>query len=140
MEYAQRRPYAGPGWVPLPTQETSWSQHRMARRLMTADEVRRMRHDECVVVVANQRPIFARRWWWSHGAREAPAFALGPAKAAALPPPATPAPPSTTSPASPPPTPPKPTLRDLKTQLERLDDEDLEVEDPPDDFGRDRRR
>ena len=129
MEYAQRRLYAGPGWVPLPTQETSWSQHRMARRLMTADEVRRMGHDECVVVVANQRPIFARRWWWSHGAREAPAFALGPAKAAALPPP--------TSPAR---TPPKPTLRDLKTRLERLDDEDLEPEDPPDDVGQDRRR
>jgi type IV secretion system protein VirD4 len=128
VEYAQRRPYGGAGWVPLPAAETSWSQHRLARRLLTADEVRRMGHDQCVIVVANQRPIFARRWWWSHGAREAPAFALGPAKAAALPPPAKPAPPST-SPTSAASVPPKPTLRDLKTKLERLDDEDLELED-----------
>jgi type IV secretion system protein VirD4 len=144
VEYAQRRPYGGGGWVPLPAEETSWSQHRMARRLLTADEVRRMQHDACVIVVANQRPIFARRWWWSHGAREAPAFSLGPAKAAALPPPAKPAPPSTTSPrpegTGPATTPPKPTLRDLKTKLERLDAEDLEPEDLPDDFGHDRRR
>jgi type IV secretion system protein VirD4 len=140
VEYAQRRPYGGGGWVPLPATETSWSQHRMARRLLTADEVRRMEHDQCVIVVANQRPIFARRWRWSHGAREAPAFSLGAAKAAALPPPAKPAPTSTGSPTSAAAAPPKPTLRDLKTKLERLDDEDLELEDLPDDFGRDRRR
>jgi type IV secretory pathway TraG/TraD family ATPase VirD4 len=124
-------------WGPLPAAETSWSQHRLARRLLTADEVRRMGHDQCVVVVANQRPVFARRWWWNAAARAAPAFALGPAKAAALPPPAKPAPPSTSPPPS---TPPKPALGDLADKLKHLDDEDLELEDLPDDFGRDWRR
>jgi hypothetical protein len=45
--------------------------------------------------------------------------------------------PSASSPTS---TPSKPALRDLADKLKRLDDEDLEIEDLPDDVGRDRRR
>src|SRR5437870_13188715 len=68
----------------------SWSQSRMARPLLTADEVRRLGRDEAIVVVSNQRPIWTKRWWWNREARAAPSHPLGPPKAAALAPPADP--------------------------------------------------
>jgi hypothetical protein len=81
--------------------------------------VRRLGHDEAIVVVSNQRPIWTTRWWWNREAREAPSDRLGPAKAAVLAPPADP--PRPDGPASP-----APALRDLAAKLERLDDDELE--------------
>ena len=96
--------------------------------------MRRLGHDEAIVVVSNQRPIWTKRWWWNREAREAPSYPLGPPKAAGLPaPPA--GPPRPDEPAPPTSAPPKPTLRDLADKLKRLDDE---LEDL-DDLGRERR-
>jgi type IV secretory pathway TraG/TraD family ATPase VirD4 len=137
-ETRSRRPWRGDASIPLPIEETSWSEQRLARPLLTADEVRRLARDEAIVVVSNQRPIWTKRWWWSQEPREARSYPLGQAKAAAMLPPS-PAPASPNSPPAAPTSPPKLTLRDLKAKLERLDD-DLKIENPPDDVGRDRRR
>jgi hypothetical protein len=122
------RPYRGEASIPLPLDETSWSEQRLARPLLTADEVRRLARDEAIVVVSNQRPIWTKRWWWNREAREAAAATLGCARVAAL---------DSPRPAGPR-TPPRPTPRDLKARLEQLDDDD-ELEDLPNDVGRDRR-
>lgn len=133
-ETQSRRPYRGDAAIPLTLEETSCNQTRTARPLLTADEVRRLGRDEAIIVVSNQRPIWTKRWWWNCEAREAPACELGPAKVVALTSPAKPA--SPTSPTSPP----KPRLGDPKAKLEQMDDDDLDVEDLPDDVGRDHRR
>jgi type IV secretion system protein VirD4 len=133
-ETRSRRPWRGDASIPLPVEETSWSEQRLARPLLTADEVRRLGRDEAVVVVSNQRPIWTKRWWWNREARAAPSDPLGPPKAVGLSRPADPPrPDSSASPASTPP--PRPTLRDLADKLKRLDDE---LEDL-DDLGREPR-
>jgi type IV secretion system protein VirD4 len=75
QEYRSRRPEA-----PLVT-SYSYAEHQTPRRLLTADEVRRLRRDETVVIIANYRPIRAGRWCWDAVAKTAPATALGEARA-----------------------------------------------------------
>jgi len=54
---------------------------------LTADEVRRLRQDELLIVTGNRRPVRAGRWFWGRPPRPAVAGALGPARVqpAALP-------------------------------------------------------
>jgi type IV secretion system protein VirD4 len=130
-ETRSRRPWRGDASIPLPVEETSWTQTRTARPLLTADEVRRLGRDEAIVVVSNQRPIWTKRWWWNREARAAPSDPLGPPKATALAPSAAPTSSGTKPPTSPPT---RPALGDLAEKLRRLDDE---LEDL-DDLGRER--
>lgn len=62
QEFRSRRPEA-----PLVTSYT-YAEHRTPRRLLTADEVRRLRRDETLVIISNYRPIRAERWFWDAAA------------------------------------------------------------------------
>jgi type IV secretion system protein VirD4 len=75
QEFRSRRPEA-----PLVTSYT-YAEHQMPRRLLTADEVRRLPREETLVISSNYRPIRAQRWFWTAAAQAAPATALGEAQA-----------------------------------------------------------
>ena len=71
QEYTSRRPMG------LLVESQSFSEHRSGRRLLTADEVRRLRADELLVVSGNRKPIKAGRWFWREAPRPATVGALG---------------------------------------------------------------
>ncbi len=64
-ELASRRPES------LGVTSYTHAEQHVARRLLTADEVRRIGQAETLLIVGNRRPIRAGRWWW----REAPCTA-----------------------------------------------------------------
>jgi len=88
----------------------SYAEHQTPRRLLTADEVRRLGRDELLVLVSNLRPIRARRWFWAEPPQTAAAPRLGAARA--LVPPDPPLPPAS------------PAARALAEKLRQLDEED----------------
>lgn len=69
---------------------TSWThaEQHTARRLLTADEVRRIGQEETLIIVGNRRPIRAGRWWWREPPCTAGTRALGREQAIAVPVPA----------------------------------------------------
>jgi len=72
QEYQSRRPE---GWL---VTSYSYGEHHTQRRLLTADEVRRIGDSEALLIIANYRPIRARRAFWNAPPRPAAAGALGP--------------------------------------------------------------
>ncbi|MBV9282497.1 MAG: type IV secretory system conjugative DNA transfer family protein [Chloroflexi bacterium] len=68
---------------------TSWThaEQHTGRRLLTPDEVRRIGHDQTLVICANLRPVRAGRWVWREPARTAETRALGRERALAIAPP-----------------------------------------------------
>ena len=72
QEYQSRKPE---GW--LATSYT-YGEHHTQRRLLTADEVRRLADDEELLIIANYRPIRARRAFWNAPPQPAAVGALGP--------------------------------------------------------------
>jgi type IV secretory pathway TraG/TraD family ATPase VirD4 len=58
----------------------SYSEHQTARRLLTADEVRRLGQDELLIVSGNRKPVRTKRWCWERPSQPARATALGPAR------------------------------------------------------------
>jgi len=74
QEYTSRRPEG------LLVTSLSYSEHQTARRLLTADEVRRLRQDELLIVSGNRKPVRTRRWCWERPPVPALARALGPAR------------------------------------------------------------
>jgi type IV secretion system protein VirD4 len=87
QEFRSRRPEA-----PLVTSYT-YAEHQTSRRLLTADEVRRLGRDETLVIVSNLRPIRAQRWFWSAVSKAAPTRALKGAQVLLPPVPSSPLPP-----------------------------------------------
>jgi type IV secretory pathway TraG/TraD family ATPase VirD4 len=75
QEYQNRRPE---GWL---VTSYSYGEHHTQRRLMTADEVRRIGDDEALLIIANYKPIRARRAFWDEAPNTAPASQLGEAQA-----------------------------------------------------------
>ena len=55
----------------------SLSVQKHARRLLTADEVRRIGDHEQVMITTNRRPVLMRGWWWNAAACEARAGECG---------------------------------------------------------------
>jgi type IV secretion system protein VirD4 len=74
QEYTSRRPEG------LMVTSMSYSEHQTARRLLTADEVRRLRQDELLIVSGNRKPVRTKRWFWERPPAPARAMALGPAR------------------------------------------------------------
>jgi type IV secretion system protein VirD4 len=74
QEYTSRRPEG------LMVTSLSYSEHQTARRLLTADEVRRLRQDELLIVSGNRKPVRTKRWCWQRPPQPAGAKALGPAR------------------------------------------------------------
>ncbi|MGH2365295.1 MAG: type IV secretory system conjugative DNA transfer family protein, partial [Chloroflexota bacterium] len=60
------------------TNAYTYAEQHVQRRLLTADEVRRIGIDEAIIIVSNLRPIRARRFEWSQPERAAQVKALGP--------------------------------------------------------------
>ena len=77
-ELASRRPAEG---LPFTT-VTSHSEQHFQRRLLTADEVRRIGDHEMLILVSNLRPIRARREFWDRAPVTAFAPPLGPERLA----------------------------------------------------------
>lgn len=63
----------------------SYSEQQTGRRLLTADEVRRVGRDELLIITENRRPIRAGKWRWDQPPNPAAATALGDAQSAATP-------------------------------------------------------
>ena len=53
---------------------------RTPRRLLTADEVRRLRQDELLLVSGNRKPVRTQRWCWQRPPVPALAGMLGAAR------------------------------------------------------------
>lgn len=66
------------GWFELPSETVSVHSH--ARRLLTADEVRRIGDHQQVMITTNRRPVLMKGWWWTAGKCEAGAGASGAAQ------------------------------------------------------------
>lgn len=58
QEYTSRQPEG------ILVTSMSYSEHQTARRLLTADEVRRLRQDELLIVSGNRKPVRTKRWCW----------------------------------------------------------------------------
>ena len=58
QEYQSRKP---DGWL---VTSYTYGEHRSHRRVLTANEVRRIGDDEALLIVANYKPIRARRAFW----------------------------------------------------------------------------
>ena len=76
-EVSSRRPSEIP-FVPI----VSYSEQHVQRRLLTADEVRRIGRDECLLIISNLRAIRARREFWDRLPNPAEASGLGKAQLA----------------------------------------------------------
>ncbi|HLG74396.1 MAG TPA: type IV secretory system conjugative DNA transfer family protein [Chloroflexota bacterium] len=74
QEYQSRRPE---GWL---VTSYSYGEHHTQRRLMTADEVRRIDDDEALLIIANYKPIRARRVFWDKDPNPASSGQLGEAR------------------------------------------------------------
>jgi len=105
QEYQSRRPEG------LLVTSYSYSEHQTSRRLMTADEVRRLSREELLIVSENRRPIKVGRWFWAQPPNEARARGLGQANVA-VPSPVLPPAPTPRSAAS------------LRDRLQHLDERD----------------
>ena len=62
----------------LTTNAYSYAEQHVQRRLLMADEVRRIGIDQAIIIVSNLRPILAKRFKWNEPPREADNDALGP--------------------------------------------------------------
>jgi len=71
QEYQSRRPE---GWMAT---SYSYGEHHTQRRLLTADEVRRIGDDEALLIVANFKPIRVRTALWTAPPRPAGGGPLG---------------------------------------------------------------
>ncbi|MGH2364373.1 MAG: type IV secretory system conjugative DNA transfer family protein [Chloroflexota bacterium] len=56
----------------------SYSEQHIQRRLLTADEARRIGQDEALIIVTNRRPIRSKRYFWKEPPKTATAGSLGP--------------------------------------------------------------
>ena len=88
QEYQSRRPE---GWL---VTSYSYGEHHTQRRLMTADEVRRIGDDEALVIVSNFRPMRVRRIHWDEPPNPARVGSLGPEHAMVVREPVMPPPPN----------------------------------------------
>jgi type IV secretion system protein VirD4 len=82
-ELASRRP--GDNFF---TSEVTHSEHHSPRRLLTADEVRRIGDDQALLIISNLPPILSRRQHWDWPPSAARTAGLGREQAAPLPDPA----------------------------------------------------
>jgi type IV secretory pathway TraG/TraD family ATPase VirD4 len=114
QEYTSRRPEG------LLVTAMSYSEHQTGRRLLTADEVRRLRQDELLIVSGNRKPVRTKRWCWERPPRPARAGVLGPARVRPVALPATPAAASAAGPQA---------GTGLLDRLRALDEDDHDVED-----------
>jgi type IV secretory pathway TraG/TraD family ATPase VirD4 len=74
QEYTSRKPES------LLVTSRSYSEHQTARRLLTADEVRRLGQDELLIVSGNRKPVRTGRWFWDRPPQPARAGASGPTR------------------------------------------------------------
>jgi type IV secretory pathway TraG/TraD family ATPase VirD4 len=75
QEYQSRKP---DGWL---VTSYTYGEHHSQRRLLTADEVRRIGDDEALLIVANYKPIRARRAFWNEPPNAAADGQLGESQA-----------------------------------------------------------
>mgnify|MGYP001418042625 CR=1 FL=1 len=92
QEYQSRRPE---GWL---VTSYSYGEHHTQRRLLTADEVRRIGDDEALLIIANYKPIRARRVFWDQEPNPAEVGVLGQTQAMVVREPVAPPPPSNITP------------------------------------------